>query len=73
MDPLSACALGVLLLGETLNLTPTHLGLAAAGATATVLGVVLLSRRQPSVPTTPPVPPLPWDTTTARPRRSVSP
>jgi hypothetical protein len=64
VDPLSAGALGVLLLGETLNLTPTHLTLAAAGAGATVLGVVLLSRPQPSAPTTPP---LPQDRTTARP------
>ena len=44
VDPLSAGALGVLLLGETLNLTPTHLT-AVAGATG--LGVVLLSQPRP--------------------------
>ena len=66
MDPLSAGALGVLFLGETLNLTPAHLCFAAVGVTATVVGVVLLSRPQPSAPTTPRIPQLPHATTIAR-------
>jgi hypothetical protein len=52
VDPLSAGAVGVLILGETLALTPTHLALAISGGVATVLGVVLLSRRQPPARTT---------------------
>jgi hypothetical protein len=47
VDPLSAGALGVLSLGETLDLAPARLALALCGGAATVLGVVLLSRRQP--------------------------
>jgi hypothetical protein len=53
VDPLSAGTLGVLLLGETLNLTPTHLTIAAVGGAATVLGVVLLSQPQPPAQMTP--------------------
>jgi len=48
VDPLSAGALGVLILGETLNLTPARLVLAVCGGAATVVGVVLLSRRSPA-------------------------
>jgi drug/metabolite transporter (DMT)-like permease len=47
VDPLSATALGVLVLGESLNLSPTRILLATIGGSATVLGVVLLSLRQP--------------------------
>jgi hypothetical protein len=46
VDPLSAGALGVLSLGETLDLAPARLALAVCGGVATVLGVVLLSRRR---------------------------
>jgi hypothetical protein len=56
VDPLSAGALGVLILGETLNLTPTRLALAVCGGVATVVGVVLLSQRQPSARTARPLP-----------------
>jgi drug/metabolite transporter (DMT)-like permease len=47
VDPLSASALGVLVLGEPLDLTPARATLGALGGAATVLGVVLLSRRPP--------------------------
>ena len=70
VDPLSAGTLGVLLLGETLDLTPTHLTLAVAGGAATGLGVVLLSQPQPPAQMTRPSPPAPLlapNAATARP------
>jgi drug/metabolite transporter (DMT)-like permease len=56
VDPLSAGALGVLILGETLDLRPAHLTLAVSGGVATVLGVVLLSQRRLLAQTAGPLP-----------------
>lgn len=59
LDPLTAGAMGVMVLGEPFGTTPLTLALGVAGLIVTAVGVGLLSARRPTAAVPPPLDPLP--------------